>query len=241
MDELERRLRAAMTSAAEQPPNGLMAGIRRRHRRHIRRLGAGAAAAAAAIALAFPAATHALQSGPPPAAPRFSAPPARPVPAPVAIPGTILLTCTSGNVGQLSSNWRAGSLRAGPLWLVDGRRLGYAHYPGATDSVRAAYRQANRTLVVMIVEVANGSTAVMKPVPQARSYFQFLDGFYSGGGNPLPSGDTGYTFAACPRGTSGPNGGVTDFYLGFHIKAGRSAAVDIWPSPSARPIRVIFN
>jgi hypothetical protein len=81
----------------------------------------------------------------------------------------------------------------------------------------------------------------MKPAPQAGSYFRFLDGFYPGGGNPLPGGDTGYTFAACPRGESGSNGQLTDFYLGFHIKSGRSAAVDIWPSPSARPIRVIFK
>src|SRR6185437_13158607 len=69
-------------------------------------------------------------------------------------------------------------------------------------------------LVVMIVEVTSGSTVVMKPAAAARSYFRFLTGFGPAAGYQLPAGDTGFTFAACPRGTPGPNGEVTDFYLG---------------------------
>lgn len=94
----------------------------------------------------------------------------------------------------------------------------------------------------MIVEVADGSTVVMKPTPQARPYFQFFDGFHPGGGNRLPAGDTGFTFISCPRNAGpGPNGRVTDFNLGFQMEAGQAAAVDVWTSPATRPIRVIFT
>ena len=96
-------------------------------------------------------------------------------------------------------------------------------------------------LVVMIVEVTSGSTVVMKPAASARSYFRFVTGFGPGAGYQLPAGDTGFTFAACPRGTPGPNGEVTDFYLGFSIKTGRAAPVVVESSAAPRPIRVIFT
>ncbi len=51
-------------------------------------------------------------------------------PSPTAAPGTVLLTCDSANWGQLASNWRAGSLKAGPLWFVYGRQQGYVHDSG---------------------------------------------------------------------------------------------------------------
>ena len=92
----------------------------------------------------------------------------------------------------------------------------------------------------MIVEVTDGSTAVMKPAVGARPNFRFLDGFHLGGGNPLPHGDTGFTFSSCPRGQQGPNGQVTDFYLGFTIQAGRTAPVDVRTAASSRPIRLMF-
>lgn len=162
-------------------------------------------------------------------------------PPPTAAPGTVLLTCDSANRGQLGSNWRAGSLRAGPLWFVDGRQLGYVHYGGRPDADRAVHRHGKFHFVVMIVEVMTGSTAVMKPAATARSYFRFVDGFGPGAGNQLPAGDTGFTFAACPRGTPGPNGQVTDYYLGYSIETGRAARAEVQPSAMPRPIRVIFT
>ena len=96
-------------------------------------------------------------------------------------------------------------------------------------------------LVVMIVEVTSGSTVVMKPAAAARSYFRFVTGFGPAAGYQLPAGDIGFTFAACPRGTPGPNGEVTDFYLGFSIKTGRAAPVVVESSAAPRPIRVIFT
>ena len=152
----------------------------------------------------------------------------------------MVLTCQDANWGQLQSNWRAVSAKEGPLWFVFGRRDGYVH---ASTFRTAGHSSAPviRGDDVMVVEVANGATVTLKPASVARSYFHFVDGFNGPSPNVLPAGDTGFTFAACPRADVGPNGHVTDFYLGFSIKAGRAAPVDIWPGPDARPIRVIFT
>ena len=93
----------------------------------------------------------------------------------------------------------------------------------------------------MIVEVASGATATLQPAPGAKSYFRFVDGFNGPSPNYLPARDTGFTFSSCPRGQAGPNGHVTDFYLGFVFKAARPATVDIRTRASARPIRVTFT
>ena len=162
-------------------------------------------------------------------------------PSPSAVPGTVLLTCDSANPGQLGPNWRATSLRAGPVWFVEGRQLGYVHDDGWQAATPAVPVHGRFQLVVMIVEVATGSTAVIQPAAAARSYFRFVDGFSSGGSDPLPAGDTGFTIAACPRGTPGVNGAVTDFYLGFSIQPGRAAPVDIRSPAIPRPIRVFFT
>ena len=162
-------------------------------------------------------------------------------PSPSAVTGTVLLTCDSANPGQLGPNWRATSLRAGPVWFVDGRQLGYVHDDGWQAATPAVPVHGRFQFVVMIVEVATGSTAVIQPAAAARSYFRFVDGFSSGGFDLLPAGDTGFTLAACPRGTPGFNGAVTDFYLGFSIKPGRAAPVDVRSSAISHPIRVFFT
>ena len=162
-----------------------------------------------------------------------------PSPSATAAPGTLLLTCDGANWGRLESNWQAGSFKAGPLWFVSGRHDGYVHHGTVGMLAQRPYDGIKGT--VMIMEVANGSTVTMKPAPAARSYFRFIYGFNGPSPNNLPAGDTGFTFSACPRGEAGPNGQVTDFYLGFVFKAARPATVDIWTRASARPIRVIFT
>jgi hypothetical protein len=127
------------------------------------------------------------------------------------------------------------------LWFVDGRHLGYVHYGSWPGADRAVHRPGKFRFVVMIVEVRAGSTVVMKPAAAAGSYFRFVDGFGPGVGHQLPAGDAGFTFAACPRGTTGPNGQLTDFYLGYSIETGRAARVEIRPSATPHPIRVIFT
>jgi hypothetical protein len=165
-----------------------------------------------------------------------------PTPSPTAAPGTLLRTCESANWGKLPTNWRVTSLRAGPLWfVVHDRRAGYVHY-GSSQRVRPTVARNGRLNDgVMIVEVTDGSTVVMKPAAGARPYFRFVDGFNGPAGNELPDGDTGFTLSACPRGDKGPNGQVTDFYLGFLIQHGRTAPVEVRPSASSSPIWVIFG
>lgn len=165
---------------------------------------------------------------------------AAPTPSPTGAPGTLLLTCEYANWGKLPSNWRATSLRAGPLWFVYDRLSGYVHYGSSQGTRRTVARHGRLNDGVMIVEVTDGSTVVMKPAAEARPYFRFVDGFDGPAGNELPNGDTGFTLSACPRGDKGPNGQVTDFYLGFLIQRGRTAPVEVRPSASSRPIWLIF-
>ena len=60
MDELERRLRAAMIGAPEAAPPRLLPSVYRRHRRHRHRLLAAYVAKAAAVLLAIPPLGHEL-------------------------------------------------------------------------------------------------------------------------------------------------------------------------------------
>jgi hypothetical protein len=165
---------------------------------------------------------------------------AAPSPLATAAPGTVLLTCESANWGPLGPNWQAGSVKAGPLWFVNGRQDGYVHYGRSLTAVGALPRHG-MVNGVMIIEVAAGSTVAMTAAPSSRSYFQFFGGFYLGVGNPLPAGDTGFTFAPCPASAAGPNGLVTDFNLGFSIVAGRAAPVEVWVPGSRRPIWLTFT
>lgn len=250
MNEIERRLRAAMIGATEPAPSGLLATIYQRHRRYRqrrRRAMVGGLAFAAAVAVAIPPIGHALGHGRHSVVPRSTGsarpgPPAATRLPPAAAPGTLLLTCDDANWGQLQSNWRAVSLKVGPIWFFAAREKGsgFVHFSNFRLPGRSLYRYRGFRGDVMIVEVADGATVVMKPVAAARSYFRFYDGFNGPTPNYLPAGDTGFTFAACPT-AEGPNGPVTDFYLGYAIKSGRTAPVDIWTRPSSRPIQVIFT
>lgn len=163
---------------------------------------------------------------------------AAPLPHPATAPGTVLLGCDSATPGQLAPGWRTASLRAGPVWFVDGRQIGYVH--GSAWHSATAARHGTLQFVVMIVEVTTGTTAVIKPEAAATRYFHFVAG-YSPAGNQLPAGDTGFTLVACPPGTRGLNGAVTDFYLGFATEPGWAAPVDVSSAGMIRPIRLIFT
>lgn len=196
---------------------------------------AGLVAALATVVLTVGGSRHAAVR------PKGTAPRAARVSLPTAAPGTVLLTCDSANGGPLGSHWRARSLRAGPLWFVYGRQQGYVRYGGSPAEGRGALRSGKRRTGVVIIEVAPGSTAVMKAAPTAWSYFRFVDGFGSAVDNKRAAGAPGFTFVACPRGSGGASGPMTDFYLGFSIEAGRAAPVEVWPSAVSRPIQVIFT
>ena len=156
-------------------------------------------------------------------------------------PGTLLLTCESANWGRLGKGWRAASLKVGPLWLVGGHQFAHRPSRGAQGSVPVTPRSRRPSGSVMIVEVNDGSTVIMKAAAKAARFFHFVDGFDGPAGNPLPAGDTGFTLRSCPKGDNGPNGSVTDFYLGFYADGASAALVDIQSSVSPRPIRLIFT
>jgi hypothetical protein len=159
-----------------------------------------------------------------------------------AVPGTVVfLACDPAAQSPLSGNWRAGSLRVGPLWFVGARQQGYVHDSGWQGADSAAQRPGRLRLGEMIVAVVPGSIVVMKPAAAARRYFRFVDGFGTDVGYRLPAGDTGFTFARCPHGSGAPESQVSAFDLGFYIDEGRSAAVEVWPSPNSRPIWVIIT
>jgi len=248
MSDLERRLRAAMIAAAEQPPAGLMQAIRRRHRRHISRVGAACVAAVAAVAIAVPPVAHALRAGHAtggqPAGPAATRPaPALSSSAPAAVPTTPSADACQPSVGQLASNWRDGSLRAGPVWFVYARQEGYVRLASSAGAPPGPHRGGKPEVGVMIVEVDYGFRAVLTVAASARPYFRFLDGFTNGSGPyPLRDGLDSLTLAACPRGTPpGDNGRVSDYYLGFIIKRGSEAPVAVRTATAARPVRVIFT
>lgn len=167
---------------------------------------------------------------------------AEPGPSPAAVPGTVLLGCDSAADGELSPGFGAGSLQVGPLWFVNGRQSGYVHSGGLPAGVKQRGGKAH--FVAVVVGVEPESVVVMKPVATVRSYFRFVEGFHSGGGNELPAGDSGFTFVSCPPGDPETNShlpDLTDFYLGFSIQPGHAAVVNVWPSVSSRPIRVTFT
>jgi hypothetical protein len=241
MDEMERRLRAAMTWAAEQAPPGLLKDVQLRHRRHIRRVGFGCVAVVAAIGTLVPVIVRAMPVDTGPSSGRVTVPAIAPTFSPTAAPGTLLLTCKSANWGQLAANWQAGSLQAGPLWFA-GATAGYVHYadPAASGASNTSTDGKLRE-GVMIVEVADGSAATLKPDATAPPDFKFVDGYDGPSPNYLPAGDTGFTFVACPRGAPGPNGHVTDFYLGFLLRNGQSADADVTNMADQQSVRVTFT
>src|SRR5215472_5040232 len=106
---------------------------------------------------------------------------------PAAALGTLLRTCTDANWGQLESGWRSGSFKAGPLWFVLGRHS-YVHHGGFRPLAQRRYHGIKDG--VMIVEVANGATAIMKPAPVAKPYFRFVDGFNGPSPSYLPARET---------------------------------------------------
>ena len=156
-------------------------------------------------------------------------------------PGTFLVTCAMANWSQLNPGWRSSSLRVGSLWFVDSNLSGYVRDGSSPNTAGAVAGSAETSTDATIpLEVAAGSTVVMKAAPGTQSYFRFLTGFGAGTGyqlpSPLPSGDTGFTFVACPRQHVGPNGLMTDFLLGFSIDPSRTARVEIRTSASPRPV-----
>jgi len=246
MTDFERRLRAAMAAAAEPPPAGLLDGIRRRHRRHVRRVSAACVAVVAAAGIAAPLVTRGILTGPAgtgPATPTATSPAvilpaALPTSTPTAAPGTVLRDCQSNNNGTLGSNWQADSVHAGPVWFIYAR-------PKSNPAASQRLAAGKLTASAMVIAVSNGRTAMVTAAPAVGGRFRFLANFNSGG-KPytLNEGAPGLTLVGCPAGPAGTGipasyaPGLTMFWEGYVTDVRGCIPLEVHSSPASQPIRV---
>lgn len=247
MTDFERRLRAAMAAAAEPAPAGLLDGIHRRHRRHVRRV-ATACVAVVAVGVAGTLVTHGILAagpagpGPGGAGPAATGPAVSPaaVPSstPTAAPGTVLRDCQSNNFGTLSSDWKAHSVHAGPVWFIYVR-------PGSTPSPSHRLAIGKTHASAMIIAVRNGRTAVVTAAPALGGRFRFLAGF-NNSGTPytLSEGAPGLTLAGCPASPAATHvpasdaPGLTMFWEGYVTDVRGCIPVEVRAAPGSPPTRV---
>jgi hypothetical protein len=208
MDDLERWLQATMGAATQEPPRNLLAGVWRRRRAHLRRVGASGAAGLAAIAIAVPSVLASTTSG---ARTGPATGPARPG----AAPGSEVLRCGSYDDrgitgGELSAHWKAASIQAGPVWFVDAR----------DDAWRSSQRLPDgrlRDVAGVVLAIRNGTTAEVTTAQPAR--FRFITSQKASGTYTLRDGVAGITLIGCQSYLVPPGipeadaAGLTLFYL----------------------------
>lgn len=222
-----------------------------------------------AVVAAMVAATAASHHRPaPPAA--AAAPSTAPAPS-LGPHGAAVVGCTEATWWNLGSSWRADSVRAGPLWLLGARETGYARLaagpgrdatttasapapastvtavagvatPGAsaTRAATVVGRPAGSQTWLMVVHVSPGATVLLRAAAGSVSYFQLIDGEPVG---PYRSAD-GYQaleFLPCRQAGTSHGSWVALYNLGFGIKRGRSASVEVLTSGSAKPTWLTFR
>lgn len=225
MTEFENRLRAAMRSsvAAEHPPVDLVAQVRRRHRRHLTRLGAIGTAVVIATAFAVSPTRSALLRD-------VTTRPEAPVPA--AIPRGQVYGCDPQFFGALPSDWRRLAVHAGPLWIINRGIAPDFDFHNPDGTLKA---------VPLIVLLQDGVTVSAEPTAAGRPYFRFLPGFNATNEYTLSDGRSSATFAACPAGTAQFVKGLTEYYLGVIVAGPRCITLDVRTSPSQPPHRATLQ
>lgn len=236
MTDFERRLREAMAAAAEPPPAGLIDGIRRRHRRHLWRVGAASLAAVAVAGIAVPVGAREVSGRPGPTAASPAA--ASPTGTPTAAPGTVLRDCQSSNGGTASPDWQESSVHAGPVWFIFMRPK------------NAGQRLASGKLTAsaMAIAITNGKTAVVTAGPATAGRYRFLATF-NNDGQPytITEGAPGLTLAGCPAGPAGTNipasdaPGLTMFWEGYVTDLRGCIPLEVRTSTASAPIRVTIS
>ena len=223
MTDFENRLRAAMQSsvAAEHPPANLVAQVRRRHRRHLARLGAVGIAVVLAAALAASPARSALLRGAT----------IRPA-APAAVPRGQVYGCNAQTYGALQPDWRRFAVHAGPLWIIN-RGIG----PGFS------FRNPDGTLkaVPLILLLQDDVTVSVEPTAAGQPYFRFLPGFNATDEYTLSDGLPSATFTACSAQAALLGGGLTEYYLGVIVAGPRCITLDVRTSASQPPRRAALQ
>ena len=244
MTEFEDRLRAAMAAAAGPPPAGLLDGIRRRHRRHVRRV-TTACVAVVAFGLAGTLVSRGVLASPggggragpaatgPAALPSAST--ARPA---TAAPGTVLRDCQSANPGTLGSGWKAQSVHAGPVWFIYAR-------PGSIRSPGRPLATGKVRVNAMIIAVSNARTAVVTASPGLGGRLRFLANVSAGQRASLAEGAPGLTLAGCPAAAPGVARGpaayapwLTMFWQGYVTDLRGCLSLQVRTSPARPPVRV---
>lgn len=230
MTEIELRLLVAMHAAVghEQAPANLLESVKARRLYRRTRTAVAGVMIVAAGALALPPAASALRPVPVSLGPQRAA------------PGTVLNGCTSNIGARLPTDWRAGSVPAGPLWFVGLRKA------------TAAYEGHDKLAVGgLVVNVRDGVTAWVRVAGPAKGHFRFLFGQHDANAGPggrytLADGENGVTFAGCPRRPGSPGNlstlpGYTQF-TGYYLidKLPRQVSLDVWIPGSSRPMRVTF-
>jgi hypothetical protein len=263
MNDLERRLRAAMSATASPPPAGLMEGIRRHHRRHLVRVVAGFAAVIAVLALVAPPAAHAVRSAVSEPGPAVGGP-VSPSPCPTTLPASFGCSRHAGPSAAASPQVcpvfcgpPASSAKAAPGTMLRDCQSGNGgnqEIPGyRARSVRAGpmwfvwARTPNRhwapgqplgngqwTAGGGIVAVRAGATVVVRVAPAGRSRFQFLRTFNRTDRYRPRPGPDGITFAACPVSYMGP---VTVFWVPY-LDSGLSCVPLEISVAGRQPVRV---
>jgi len=223
-----------------------MEGIRRRHRRHLVRVGAGFAAVIAALALVAPPTTHALRSaisGPAPAGSRPVTGPSCPkIPASIGCSLHVGPSAGPGAVGSpqvcpVFCGPPSSSARAAPGTALRDCRSGGGEQEIA--GYRARSVRAGPVWFVWAREkgqwapsqplgngqvrangvplaVQAGATVVVRAATATRSRFRFLSGFNGSDRYSMHVGRSGLTLAACPASYLGP---VTVFWIGYLDRA----------------------
>jgi hypothetical protein len=243
MTKFEDRLRAAMAAAAGPPPAGLLDGIRRRHRRHVRRV-TTACVAVVAFGLAGTLVSRGVLAGPGRAGPASAGPAATgqaalpPASTASAAPGTVLRDCQSANPGTLGSDWKAQSVHAGPVWFIYARpgSIRSPGHPPASGKVRVS---------AMIIAVSNAHTAVVTGIPGLGGRLRFLANVSAGQRASLAQGAPGLTLAGCPAAAPGvarlPAAyapGLTMFWEGYVTDLRGCLPLQVRTMPAGAPVRV---
>jgi hypothetical protein len=235
MTDLERRLRAALHAAVEEPPPGLMEAVLRRHRRHRVRLGASLVAVLTAAAVAAPPVAGALRGGGvhgpamTPAGHHLRAPgPAhRHV---TAAAGTVLDGCHgSPNAGNIGRVGRLPGPAALPLHFLDG-----GHSSGPLRLYVA---------IAVLTELRPGSVAIVRVPAAYRRDLRFLygpgDSLNPGTRYTMRSGEAGVTFEACRAAQQIVRSGtITDYYGGYLVRGARCVPVRVWVPGREHPVTI---
>lgn len=223
-------------------------------------------AVAVAVALSVPSIVHAARHpARPPASPGPASPATTIITAPppagetgpgsradFAAVGTALVGCDALSWWNLGSTWQPGSVRAGPLWLLNAQRIGYAQpvapgpgtAPGPSPTVgpspaAGASPAARGQNWAMIVHVEPGARVVMRGAAGTSGLFHFIDG-PPGPSYAPDSGVPGLTFASCGK-QSLPAGWIGLYQLTFYIVPGESANVEVLTSTSPTPYWLRFR